>query len=219
MKTIVGALALTLTLTAGTGNVQAGDLPSPDTCLAIEELEKVGGFGRFSRSLATQGECIPNDCSVVPKITNTCETAILLHVVFVERYIGAMFEELGLSGELSNITRFPGYFEPKTEEDWGTLLPPGETTYYGAYGPDLTRPSDITWGVCAEYYPESIHDASGYATCKASNNPETYWTCPDGTPFPPTSAELYEATDHLDDFKYSKGSPRERAGAFCRERD
>ena len=117
MKTILGALALYgLTLAAGTDSVQAGDLPSPDTCLAIEELEKVGGF---TGSDPTQGDCTSSDCKLVPKFTNTCETTLLLHVVFMDRYIGSVFEELGVAEQISNITRFPGHFEPETRTDWG----------------------------------------------------------------------------------------------------
>ena len=182
------------------------ELPSPDTCLSIDEIE-VDRMGSWDMHL---------------KFSNTCDIEILLHLVFLDRQWGPMAEEYGHVGKISHITRFPGYSSPKTAELYGTIIGPGKETLYPAYGPTLDSRTGTwhgEWFACAEYHPVSVHESAGYATCKASNKPDNYWACPDGTPIPSEYSELLELTDHLEQYQYTKGSGRERTGDFCAERE
>jgi len=188
LKTILWLLAL-CGLAFMSLQANAGKLPQPITCLFIHEFEAKSG-----------GKPVKHF-----EFSNTCATEILLHVVFEDR-------------DSRNITRFPGYFAPKSQRKYGTIIKPGEKTLYDAYGPYYGYDINAwvgAWGACAEYHPVSINEAAGYATCKESNKPPNYWKCPDGTPFPPTKEELYEVTEDIFGKRHSRGSPRERAGDFC----
>ena len=151
------------------------DLPSPDNCLFVEQI-LTGSFTVKDRKYI--------------KVTNRCNDPILLYSSFVYRYKTTYLGTV--PGTVRRIWRFPespdGPFtsvedRQKDFNGWyADIIGPGQDTAYD-YGPELF---DGAWVGdhyhCAQYHPLSVHESSGYATCKASNLPEYYWACPDGTP-------------------------------------
>lgn len=151
------------------------DLPSPDDCMFVEQI--------------LTGSYTVKDRKYI-KVTNRCSDPILLYSSIVYRYKTTWLGKV--PGTVEDIWRFPdspdGPYasvddQQKDYRGWyADIIGPGQDTAYD-YGPQLF---EGTWVGdhyhCAQYYPLSVHESAGYATCKASNLPEYYWACPDGTP-------------------------------------
>ncbi len=171
----------------------APDLPSPETCAIVTEIDALtgGDWGEPMKQV---------------EIANQCSATVLLYIVFVERFQSDWLQQYGgtaVIGEIASIGRIPGTVPPEQSELYGSIIAPGGSTLYPAYGP--IQDDQGNWHgeyfACVQYHPLSVHEAAGYASCKASKIPEFYWGCPDGTPYPS------EVTDKHD------------MARFCRDRE